>query len=235
MITSNKEFAEKYAGYEVKLIDNIARGHSILGTIVGRVVGYNPHSDNIVILEIIDVIERFGNGQPIEEVSYTKTADTITSKPFYYRFYCKELVPVRKSNVKPVVAYPHNCKSCKAPARKVGKIFICSRHCSKSSKTLGFYKRMIAPVILTHNKHNYVLCPQCGSLPTGITGTNYINVTCVNGHKFEHTWKAGERINYAGHSRYIWRVLGSRGSTQTTFAQDGFDHLTNDELAVEQN
>lgn len=135
-------FAENFAGRKVKASPEVEAGWNIpAGSAIGRIVGFEKRPMTGIVFVVVEITGElfFGRGSDKNKIPYTETAKTITDNPSFWRFYVNELEVL--PSIEKLAPYPHNCKFCKSPARKVGKTIICSRFCSKARKSLNIYKK----------------------------------------------------------------------------------------------
>jgi hypothetical protein len=104
---------------------------------------------------------------------------------------------------KPVKPYPHTCKTCKKPARKIGKEALCSNVKCKSRRKLKLLKSM--PLKFPDvNTDNVIICNECGLLPKliydGKLPENGRRFLCDNGHSRVRILQNGQKIKEG----YVW-------------------------------
>ncbi len=92
--------------------------------------------------------------------------------------------------------YPNICKLCKAPARKVNKITLCSRdRCKSKSEIKKYGKPVIQKIANGVDQDNYAICPTCNTRAINVSyfGGLHRN-TCNNSHTWRHDWLDGQKL-----------------------------------------
>jgi hypothetical protein len=208
---NSKDFAEKYANKPIKLIGKIAHSYKLsIDTIIGTCVGWvdyrgEPQEQDgeyeCIVIKPADNIDYFGKEVRANDRNWINaTNKEIHWKSLIHVFPIRHCIPVLKP-IKPVVAYPHICKVCKSPARKIGKKTLCSNDKCKSWKAVRQEAAIIAKLHKDPNINNdgFVICHECKSFArtcitkSAITPFFYIN-KCMNGHRWECEWRAGYKM-----------------------------------------
>ncbi len=107
-----------------------------------------------------------------------------------------QLELVKDINTKPlpkVIAYPNQCKICKSPSRKIGKIDLCSKSKCKSGINKNRYRKpYVKPLVI--DAENYPICPECQCRAINMSN-DMIRLSCINSHNWEHKWNDGQRFD----------------------------------------
>jgi hypothetical protein len=193
---TGKEFAERYVGREVRLINTTDVPCFERPNPIAIVVGY--YDQNIctsILVKFVDHKDQFLSWKPHINVVLLQKAERIWSVALSNL----ELV-VKSSNT-----YPHTCKKCKKPARKIGKVVLCS---NVKCKSRGTFNKAFKSFI----QYNEVLCPMCQNVGQYIsdqwygkaTGKNYSYLNCSNAHGWSYVPKHYDAIIDKNKKRIYW-------------------------------
>jgi hypothetical protein len=132
--------------------------------------------------------------------------DVIVGDQIYkeaYRVYPTNIELVK--NITPVKAYPHTCKICKAPARKISKAILCSRDGCKSKRTIkaNYNVPYVKKAKLVGvDSDGYVLCPVCGAR-ADLLRPHDEEAECPSHHKWAYKFLAGHKVYRNENSHYL--------------------------------
>jgi hypothetical protein len=206
-----RQFAEKWPGQPLKLSLEGKKEYGLdYGEPIGIVVGFRPGTKGMIGSSKVAI---WHDKYPVQYGLDPKTNksyhEVVSNSPehrlgiYFISVNHIELV----EQPKPITAYPGNCGHCGSPARK-GKWFtICSNvHCKVNRvtiKALGPF-----PVVKIVDAEGFILCPVCQTNNHSLPGhgeKQRANVVCRKGHKFKHTWKDGQKLNYQGSNTFVWK------------------------------
>lgn len=99
--------------------------------------------------------------------------------------------------------YPHKCIRCNLPARKCGKMIMCSNSRCKSWKQI---KKSFPPIEIKNyrDKNNYLICEKCREgISICLIGGIY-RMACLNRHISTYAKINGDKIIYSGKTM-VWK------------------------------
>jgi hypothetical protein len=104
-----------------------------------------------------------------------------------------------KDKPKPINPYPHKCQKCNAPARKCGKVILCSNQRCKTRK-------VVATALTKYEKENrYLKCPKCKEYALiCFKKDNKYNTTCINNHTSPVSLTKGDKMACSSGNDLIW-------------------------------
>lgn len=214
-IMAVKEFAEKYVDCDVFKAGNDA----FFGVCIGYIDKNNYHNHGHIIVSIKDspiareVYQGYQYGCSTTGIS-TYLSKTIISGAITFIPYSSLLVSRKPIVVSP---YPHICKYCKLPARKLDGLSLCSnmkcKTMKQARKIINTYPRAKRGV----DADKYIICPICGDraeytkehLPHG--SDLMITYQCPLSHVWKHYTEVGDKVI----NRYGTHAFNDRNNFDT--------------------
>jgi hypothetical protein len=196
-----KQFAEKYAGKQIKFINSVK---------VGIVVGYTEVG--YICIELINTANAWSSNEA------RIAGATLIFPCMSFSRHAIETLELMHEPVKP---YPHKCKVCHSPARKTKNTYMCSNVKCKTWKKVRKQAAVIKNKDTNTDKDGFVICPACSSFvfETMYVSENYITDTgwlrnneCKNGHKWQITWRDGYKLKL-----YVFSADGSKIDENTYY------------------
>ncbi len=213
-----QEYAIKYAGRKVQIFGTLdVPRYKENREPFARVIGYYTNPVMHPGWVVIDFVEASDNAKawdlserPGQITLVVKDADKGWRVP---------IENVKLYDERPIVAYPHKCKLCKAPARK--NVLCSNMHCKSRS---GYLREVKSKIITPADK--FIRCPKCNSVADSASGgfddINHHAFTCPEGHRWQCKASIGDmvdcqpRLDQPSKFKWdgkVWERLNEKGSS----------------------